>query len=745
MLKHYLTIIFRTLMQQKTRSVLSVLCITAGLICFSLCSYYFLVFTNADKTLSTYDRLVVVRSQSSIRLYLGLSTEEQKKIEEIAGDAIEAKKAETNFKGIYVTSSNDRYSVTGSITTSDYFKLYPTRLVEGRWEDFNEEFNQAVVTTEFMKKFADKDVKIGSTIKLSDIDYQIVAIVEPYEVGVNLNLVPGQVFLTAPWVRERLANYGSSYLMKPGVDLKVINERLKAAKWGDSPDLTPCFYWESEDQLTNGMPLYLAILGLLILLIALINYFSFSVGAFVNRMNTIRLRQSLGGKAFHLWGWLCGEQCVIILVSLLFTLALTWSLFPVVMGCFSSFVQDGLYVDLGTLLRMQLQIGGYLFLLPIVISAVTVQRVMKYLHGNGLSGRQSRGNLVLRNVLQTFQLFITLGFISGIIVISAAMNDSFKQKFPSLTEEDQENLIPFSISARSEEMQQHRDEIIRALKQASWCESVSEYTYGNNIDMKPGSATTLLVDETFLDQVHVERKHHRGDIFAYVTKEFDESFRIRRDSAFQKVGFEGVDYPIVGQHQHYFYSYNHHLVLLPLPLSIKHTNGYIKLKDGCNRAEALKEINAILNKYYPVNEPYVVESLFDKEMTRYILMKNLFIVCAVLALLITLLGLYQSISLDTERRQKEVAIRKINGANKMVIYRLFGRRYIVLLTIAFVLSLPVTGFILVLSKYSYEFNVATVSIFTLPLLLTILVVGLTIGWKIWKIAQINPAVVIKSE
>ncbi len=744
MLKHYLTIIFRTLMQQKIRSVLSVLCITAGLICFSLCSYYYYVFTNADKTLSTYDRLVVVRSQSSIRFYIGLPNEKLKKIEEIAGDAIEAKNLESSFKGIYVTSSNDRYSVTGSITTSDYFKLYPTRLVEGRWEDFNEEFNQAVVTTEFMKKFADKDVKIGSTIKLSDIDYQIVVIVEPYEVGVNRNLVPAQVFLTAPWVRERLAKNGFYFLMKPGVDLKVINERLRAVKWGDSPDLTPCFYWKSEDQLTNEMPLYLAVLGLLILLIALINYFSFSVGAFVNRMNTIRLRQSLGGKAFHLWGWLCGEQCVIIFVSLMFTLALTDSLFPVVMGCFSSFVQGGLYVDLGTLLGMQLQIGGYLFLLPIVISAVTVHRVMKYLHGSGLSGRQSRGNLVLRNVLQTFQLFITLGFISGIIAISAAMDHSFEEKFPSLIEEDQENIIPFSISARSEEMQQHRAEIIRALKQGAWCESVSEYAYGHIIDMKPGEATTLLVDETFLDQVHVEHKHHQGEIFAYVTKEFDESFRVRRDSAFQKVCYEGVNYPIVGQHQHYV-SYNDHLVLLPLPLTIKYTNGYIKLKDGCNRAEALKEINAILNKYYPVNEPYVVESLFDKEMIGYILMKNLFIVCAVLAILITLLGLYQSISLDTERRQKEVAIRKINGAKKMVIYRLFGRRYLVLLTIAFVLSLPVTGFILVLSKYSYAFNVTTASIFTLPLLITILVVGLTIGWKIWKIAQINPAKVIKSE
>ena len=744
MLKHYLTIIFRTLMQQKIRSVLSVLCITAGLICFSLCSYYYFLFTNADKTLSTYDRLAVVRSQYSISTHIGLPTEKRKIIEEIAGDAIEAKNSEMPFKGIYVTSSDDKYTVTGSITTSDYFKLYPTRLVEGRWEDFNEEYNQAVVTTEFMKKIADRDVKIGSTLKLSGIDYQIVAIVEPYPVGMKRNLVPDQVFLTAPWAKEKLVDYGSSYLMKPGVDLKVINERLKAMKWGDSPDLTPSFYWKSGEQAVNELPLYLAILGLLILLIALINYFSFSVGAFVNRMNTIRLRQSLGGNAFHLWGWLCGKQCVIILVSLLFTLALTGSLFPVVMGCFSSFVQGEFYVDLGTLLGMQLQIGGYLFILPIIISAVTVHRVMKYLHANGLSGRQSRGNLVLRNVLQTFQLFISLVFLSGIIAISAAMNHSFEQKYPNLTEEDQENLIPFFIDPRVNEMQEHHKEIIRTLQQRPWCESVSKYAYGDIINMKPGEATTLMADETFLDQVHVERKHHQGEIFAYVTKEFDEVFRIRRDSMFQKVGYKGVDYPIVGYHQHYD-SYNDCLVLLSLPPTGKWTNGYIKLKDGCNRAQALKEIDAILNRYYPVNEPYVVESLFDKEMTGFILLENLFIVCGVLALLITLLGLYQSVSLDTERRKKEVAIRKINGAKKTVIYRLFGRRYLVLLTIAFVLSLPVSGLILVLSKYSYELDAPTVSIFTLPLLLTILVVGLTIGWKIRKVARVNPAEVIKSE
>ena len=124
MIKHYLTIIFRTLIQQKMRSVLSVLCITAGLICFSLCSYYYFVFANADKTLPTYERIAVIRSQSDISFYIALPNEKLKKIEEIAGDAIEAKNKEMSFKGIYVTSSNDRYSVTGSFTTSDYFKLY---------------------------------------------------------------------------------------------------------------------------------------------------------------------------------------------------------------------------------------------------------------------------------------------------------------------------------------------------------------------------------------------------------------------------------------------------------------------------------------------------------------------------------------------------------------------------------------------------------------------------------------------
>ncbi len=41
--------------------------------------------------------------------------------------------------------------------------------------------------------------------------------------------------------------------------------------------------------------------------------------------------------------------------------------------------------------------------------------------------------------------------------------------------------------------------------------------------------------------------------------------------------------------------------------------------------------------------------------------KNITLFFSIVSLIITLLGVYSAITLDTERRQKEVAIRKING------------------------------------------------------------------------------------
>ena len=69
-------------------------------------------------------------------------------------------------------------------------------------------------------------------------------------------------------------------------------------------------------------------------------------------------------------------------------------------------------------------------------------------------------------------------------------------------------------------------------------------------------------------------------------------------------------------------------------------------------------------------------------------LKGIILFFSIVSLLITLLGVYSTITLDTERRQKEVAIRKVNGAGLKQIILLFARLYIKLLTVSAIIAFP---------------------------------------------------------
>ena len=65
-----------------------------------------------------------------------------------------------------------------------------------------------------------------------------------------------------------------------------------------------------------------------------------------------------------------------------------------------------------------------------------------------------------------------------------------------------------------------------------------------------------------------------------------------------------------------------------------------------------------------------------------------------MTLLISMLGIYSAITLDTEYRRKEMAIRKVNGAGVQQIALLFARLYVVLLVSTTALAFPLTGWLL---------------------------------------------------
>ena len=127
-------------------------------------------------------------------------------------------------------------------------------------------------------------------------------------------------------------------------------------------------------------------------------------------------------------------------------------------------------------------------------------------------------------------------------------------------------------------------------------------------------------------------------------------------------------------------------------------------------------------------------------------LKDIILFFSIVCLIITLLGVYSAITLDTERRQKEVAIRKVNGAGLKEIILLFARLYIWVLGISAAIALPIVYLIIQQWKQMYLVFFNDGILYWGGILLGVTsITALTVIFRILKIARINPASIIKNE
>jgi hypothetical protein len=129
--------------------------------------------------------------------------------------------------------------------------------------------------------------------------------------------------------------------------------------------------------------------------------------------------------------------------------------------------------------------------------------------------------------------------------------------------------------------------------------------------------------------------------------------------------------------------------------------------------------------------------------------KRIAVICSLftgIAILISSLGLFGISLFDIRRRRKEIAIRKINGAEVSDILRLLLRKYFVLLGIAFVVAVPVALFAIhkYLENFAYKTSVSW-WLFAIALFTTVAVSLVTLIYQTYKAGNENPAAVIKSE
>jgi len=184
--------------------------------------------------------------------------------------------------------------------------------------------------------------------------------------------------------------------------------------------------------------------------------------------------------------------------------------------------------------------------------------------------------------------------------------------------------------------------------------------------------------------------------------------------------------------------------------SFKYTlpNMYVRVIPG-QEQEAIQRITAIIPEIdasLAGVQPTPLIELYDRLNYSEQAGMKLFSVIAIVCLLISLFGIYAVAAASTLRRRKEIAIRKVFGAQVGDIVRMFFREYTRQVVFAGVIALPLAYYAMHrwLEGYAYRTNIPWWLLAGVVLTIAAVVL-LTVFGQVLKAANSNPAEVVKSE
>ena len=175
---------------------------------------------------------------------------------------------------------------------------------------------------------------------------------------------------------------------------------------------------------------------------------------------------------------------------------------------------------------------------------------------------------------------------------------------------------------------------------------------------------------------------------------------------------------------------------------------YIQLSPGANLREAMTHVRNTLEEFDP-NYPFQVR-FFDEVLQRtYESERNLsrlILLFSLIAIFISIVGVFGLVVFDSECRRKEIGIRKVHGASTLGIILMFNQAYIKILVVCFVIATPLAWF--AVSRWLENFAFRTPLywwVFALAFVAVSVITVLTVTIQNWRVANDNPVKSIKTE
>jgi predicted permease len=790
MFRNYIKVAIRNLLRQKGFSFINILGLALGITCTALIGMWVNDELSYDRFHTGFDRmyritatlpeLKVHAAVSSAPLAMALKNEipeveEAVRITDPKRDLVQVGDVKFEEKGVMYADSN-------------FFRVFTFPFIKGDSEQALQNPEGIVITEEMaMKYFGSTDV-LEKTIRKNDKDDFTVT-------GVIAN-VPDNSHLQFDFIQPM------RFLARTNDDLKKniwdnfnyytyikLNDKAQQSKSAiaDLEKKMQAIYKKNEAVLKVGFVLqplakvhlysnFLAdipghgnaqnvyifmVVAVFILVVACLNFMNLATARAARRAKEVGLRKVVGAIRPHLMAQFLAESLVVALLSLVLALLIIYLVLPY----FNTLGGKNLALDftnvklitglLGITVITGLLAGSYPAL---YLSGFVPATVLKGSFTGGGSGS------LFRNTMVVIQFAVSISLIVGTTIVYRQLKYIQQLNLGY----DKENLLYVPMTG---ELWSKYDALRTSLGNNRL---TTQYSFISDLPTTSSGATisvdwagkdpntqplfyNLAIDENFeevfkatLLEGHGYGENAKADSVNIIVNEMAlKTMDMSLESAVgTRIKVWGTERTIIGVVKDFNFKPVQEAIG-PMFLNRNTWGGFAMIRtlsgETENTIKALEQICKTINPSYPFNYSFLdqdIANLYKAEQR----LGSLFNVFAVLAIVISCLGLYGLSAYLAERRTRELGIRKVLGASGFQLVYLLSATFTRPILIATAIAVPVAwyGMSQWLSGFAYHVTIDW-TIFLIAFLSALIIAWLTVSFESIKAATTNPVKSLRSE
>jgi len=673
----------------------------------------------------------------------------------------------------------------GNYVDAPFLSMFQLQFIKGSPSKAFTQLNSLVVNETMANKFFGTTDVLGKTLKVNNKeDYVITGVIKDLPKNVSFKfdwLAPFKIYENNnQWLQQWGNNGVITYVeTEPNANIDAINNKLHGYIQTKMPEaiakmsIYPMNRWRLYNNFdTNGKEKegrikyvnLFSLIAWIILIIACINFMNLATARSEQRAREVGVRKVLGAGKGKLIGQFIGESLIMAFISAFLAVIIVY----VVLPAFNMLVEKQLIVDIlnpvhiGALLSIAILCGLIAGSYPaFYLSSFNPVTVLK-----GLKLKSGASAGFIRKSLVIVQFTISVVLIISTIIIY--------QQLQHVKDRDlgynKEGLVYTTLSGKMKEnFGVIKNDLIRTgvVQNASLSNSQVLQLGSNTGDFDwqgkdPNKQVLITVEGVNPEYVSTMGMHLKSGRDFYSDIKSDSNNIIINEALAKLLGKKDVvgsvvtrnggkeKYTIVGVINDFVYN-SMYSPAAPLILYSDTSNVNfltVRFKQNADLKTALAKVESVVksdNPGYPVEFNFVDEQ-FNQLFKTETLIGKLASVFAVLAIIISCLGLFGLAAYTAERRTKEIGIRKVLGASAQGLAGLLSKDFIQLVAISCLIAFPVAWWMMHNWLQDYEYRVEiSWWIFIAAGLLAIFIALITVSFQAIRAAFMNPVKSLRTE